>query len=150
MTRTILSLATALFAATALTSAAEACISCEYVPEVVHSKPAGTKTYTKKRIHAAGKERAAPSKRVVKTQTVKKVDTTKKVETAKKAEPAAKVETVETAPAAETTSERGRVSTATLLEMGGRAQTEEPEATTDAGCTKFFPATGQVMQVPCE
>ena len=61
MTRTIFAIVTALLAATALTSAAEACISCDYKPEVVHNPATShsAKTYENKSAHIASKALAA-------------------------------------------------------------------------------------------
>ena len=86
MTRTVLAIATALLAATTLAPAAEACVSCEYVPPVVNSgtskssegKSYATKPYQKSRSYTAAEERRArvAKKRVVKSEPVAKdIDT---------------------------------------------------------------------------
>ena len=86
MTRTVLAIATALLAATTLAPAAEACISCEYVPSVVHSgtskayegKSYAAKPYKKSRSYTATEERRArvAKKRIVKSEPVaKNIDT---------------------------------------------------------------------------
>lgn len=128
MTRTIFAIGTALLAATTFfASAAEACISCNYVPEVLHTPVKGSAAKrAPKRTYVANKEQAArPAKKriakaapahkkaivakaaPVKKQTVAKAEPTKKV-TVAKAEPAkkdtlAKAEPVtKTEPVAET------------------------------------------------
>ena len=83
MTRTILGIATALLAfATLSAPSAQACISCEYTPEVVtkglKSQP---KTYAKKRVVTPSKEIAAA--RAAKARMAKAAQASKAVETAK-------------------------------------------------------------------
>ena len=77
MAKILLAFAIAFFGAmTVFASAAEACVSCEYVPNVVNSpsKSYGAKRYKKERVNRAAKKRA-----------VKRKTVTKKVETAKTA-----------------------------------------------------------------
>ena len=68
MAKIILAFAIAFFGAmTVFTSAAEACISCDYVPNVVNSpsKSYGAKRYKKERVNRAAKKRKArPAKKV--------------------------------------------------------------------------------------
>ena len=169
MTRTILATATALVAAATLfTSAANACISCEYVPEVVRSSSTlphtghyySAKPYEKK-------EHAAPAKRrVVKSEPVaKKLNTAKieriekaekkvaKIERAEpKAEKVAKAEPVETNKAAE--SESSSISlaandaAATVKDTVTKVEKEAAAKPTD--CKKFFASVGMTLTVPCE
>ncbi len=95
MTRTILGITTGLFAAAAFfVPAAEACISCEYVPSVVHSVP--SKSY--------GHERSAPRRarevfRELRAKKKSRVTETKpsKVEKVQKADKPEKVEKVQKA-----------------------------------------------------
>ena len=85
MAKTILAFAIAFFGAmTVFASAAEACISCDYVPEVVNSpsKSYGAKRYKKERVNRAAKKRKA---RPAKKRAVKRKTITKNVETAKTA-----------------------------------------------------------------
>ncbi len=141
MTRTILSIAIALAAVTALfASAAEACISCSYVPEVVNtpSPSYGAKTYQKKRVHIASKQRQA---RPAKTRVARNEPAARKAE--KTVETAASAP-VETQP--ETASRP--ITTASLDE--GTPPAEEPKAQANVGCKKFFPAVGMTVTVPCE
>lgn len=139
MTRTFLAIATAVLAATTLCApAAQACISCNYVPEVVHSplkKIYGARSFGRKRVVLANKERGArpAQKRVAKADTV-----TKTVETAK-------TRPVETQPE----SESRTISTASLLDAEP-TPAKETEVASDVGCKKFFPAVGMTLTVPCE
>lgn len=173
MTRITLTIAAAVMAAsTMFTSSAEACISCEYVPEVLkagQSKSRKQQVYAskptpKKRVAKAVPVRKAPKKidiakapapkKVI--QTAKAPEQAKPVETAKTETPATETaKTEETATAPETTSEPREkpISTAALLEGRGNAASEEKPAATDegaTGCKKFFPAVGMTLTVPCE
>lgn len=137
MTRTIFAIATALLSATTLFApAAEACISCEYTPEVVSvgSKSHAAKTYEKTSARLA-KERAAKAQMIA-----------RKVETAKAA-PAAttKVAAVEAQPANETKT----ISSASPV-AAEAAPAEETKVAVDVGCKKFVPAVGATVTVPCE
>lgn len=137
MTRTVLAAAVALIAtATSFTSAAEACISCEYVPEVVNT-PVRGKAYQKKRIVVAAKPADV---RVAKKRIVKPAPVTKDVA-------AAKVD--ETATQTEDTCAAKQIPTAALLEAKPTAA-KKPEIVADLGCKKFFATIGQTLTVPCE
>jgi hypothetical protein len=150
MTRTILATAAALLGAmTLLTPAAEACISCEYVPSVAHSpSPSyGGTHYRVKRVYARAVERSAgPSrKRIVKSEPVKKVNVAKAVDTAP-----VKSEAPEKADAE---TENSTISTATLdtaENVVEKASTKEANASPNVGCKKFFPTVGMTLTVPCE
>ena len=140
MNRTILAIATALLSASTLfASAAQACISCEYTPEVVNTPVRGQGAFQKKRSYVAAKGiPARPSKKkpakvaVAKAEPVKKL-APRKIEAAK----AAPVETpkVESKP----------VETAALDEAEAAPAAEAPaavEAPQEAGpatCKKFVP-----------
>jgi hypothetical protein len=165
MTRTLLSAAAALFAATALVApAAQACISCEYVPEVVNTpvySHGGGGYYAKKRIiTTAAKKRAPAKKQIVETKAAPK-----KVETAK-ADPI-EADPVDVAPAkTEAESENSTISTASVepsksVEPTSETKTEdkteakkaageEPKVSANVGCKKFFPTVGMTLSVPCE
>lgn len=142
MTRTALTTAVAMFAAaTFFASTAQACISCNYVPEVVNT-PSKGKTYQKKRVVIAASPGAVqPSnKRLTKPQRVAKAEpVARKVETAK-AEPAKPVES---------NNNVRPISTAALLEARS-APAAKPEVVADLGCKKFFPTIGTTVTVPCE
>ena len=152
MTRTVLAIATALVVAVTLsTSAANACISCEYVPEVVRSSSTLPHTghYYSAKPYASNKEHAAPAKRrVVKSEPVAK----KRI---LKSEPAAKmVETAATTPVkAESENENSTISTAAVDLSENTGANEAPiEAASDrnVGCKKYFPTVGMTLTVPCE
>lgn len=141
MTRTISAIATVLLAATGFfASNAEACISCDYVPEVSKSssKPPVAKQ-KKERAYKATKERAArpPKKQIAKPQPAP--DKSDTVDTATKTVP------VET----QTGTEGSGVSTAALGE-GEEKPAEEPAANGEVGCKKFSPTAGTTINVPCE
>lgn len=138
MTRSVLAAAVALIAtATSFTSSAEACISCEYVPEVVNT-PVRGKTYQKKRVVAAAKPAdVAVSKR---KRLAKPAPVTREVAAAKVEETATEKEDVRPAKP---------ISTAALLEARPTAA-REPEVVAGLGCKKFFATIGQTLTVPCE
>lgn len=161
MTRLTLSIATALIAASAFFSpAAQACISCEYVPEVLK---AGEKKHARKQQLYVARPAPTPRKRIAKSPParksieVAKAPAPKKIQTVKAPAPAPAqpVEAAKAEPAApegtaqEPTSKP--VSTASLIEAGGAGNTEEPQAADNAtSCKKFFPAVGMTLTVPCE
>lgn len=131
MTRTILTIASAILAASTLVaSQAQACISCNYVPEVVHTPSPNHGYPARKRI--AVKEHAIPAKpRIVKSQVAeKKRVAAKKVDIAK-------------APAAKETKVAEAAKPAT--------ETSEPATqVADLGCRKFIATVGTTVSVPCE
>lgn len=138
MTRTVLAAAVAVIAtATSFATSAEACISCEYVPEVVNT-PVRGKPYQKKRIAVAAKPAdvaLSKQKRLAKPAPV-----TREAAAAKVDETA--TQTQEARPAKP-------ISTAALLEAKPAAA-RHPEVVADLGCKKFFATIGQTLTVPCE
>ena len=149
MARNILALGTAFFvAASVFGSAAQACISCNYVPEVVNTPVRGQAALgasKKQRAYAANakKERAArkPTTQIAKAAPVSKSTVAAKV--TKEAAVPAPVETVKDVP----------VSVASVIERKELALNdvkEEAAAVADVGCKKFFPAVGMTLTVPCE
>jgi hypothetical protein len=170
VTRTVLATAAALIAAgTLFTSAANACISCEYVPEVVRSSSTLPHTghYYAPPSHNSNKDYSAPAKRrVVKSEPVArklniaKGDKADKVEKVERAE--AKVEKktekkVAKAEAAGTTkdadSENSSISLAsndeaTVKDTVAKVAKEVTAKPTD--CKKFFASVGMTLTVPCE
>lgn len=150
MTRIHFTIGTALLAASMMFggSAAQACISCNYVPEVVHTpvKGAPMKRAQKQRV---AKEQVRPAK--------KRISKTAPVAVAK-AEPVAKpaekkIETATAAPAETTTPTEPRetpISVASVLDKKGMPADETTEVAQDVGCKKFFPAVGMTLSVPCE
>jgi len=145
MNRTILAIATALLSAsTLLASAAQACISCEYTPEVVNTPVRGHSAFQKKSTYVAAREiPARPSKKkpakvaVAKAEPVKTL-APKKIETAK-AEPVV-------APKAESKP----VETASLNEVEAVSADEEQKVAGALTCKKFIPTAGMTVTVPCE
>jgi hypothetical protein len=150
MTRKITAIATALFAGAALfASAAEACISCNYVPEVVNTpvlSHGGTHSYARKRVYTATKKGSAHEKRTfTKKVAPKKVDVAKSapIET-----PAAIEADVETENSAITTSSVDESETKETKKTEA-ASAEEPKESKNVGCSKFFPTVGMTLEVPC-
>ena len=167
MTRSFLATAAALIAATTLyTSAAQACLSCEYVPEVVRSS--STLPHTGHYYAAEPymkKERSAPARRVVRIESVaKKLNVAKadkadkveraeaKVEKVEKAEKkVAKAEPAETTKAAE--SENSSISLASNDVAPAKATVAKATKEVSAkptDCKKFFASVGMTLTVPCE
>jgi len=142
MTRTALTIATALFAGFFAASSAQACISCEYVPEVVKAGEAShAKRMKQKRIDAAAQARKAPAKeRIAKAEAPAKRVAPKTVETAAAEPVETKTETV-TIAAPET-------ATTALAKKPVKVAVAE---TTDSGtsCMKFMPTIGKTIEVPC-
>ena len=149
MTRTILAIATAFLAVmTVFASAADAGFKVRLgfggpLPAfTAHgpSKSYGAKRHKTKRIYKAAKRRKA---RTAKKRIVKRTTTAKKVETAK------------TAPIkTEAENENSTISTASL-DKNDTVETEatakdEPKASRNVGCKKFFPTVGMTLTVPCE
>jgi hypothetical protein len=116
VTRTILAFAAAAVAAMTFASAAEACISCEYVPEVLKSGNATShggssyseRSYKKSRSYTAAEERKSRKKKVVKSE-----PKSKKVDTADREPAARKVDTADRAPSkSDAKTENSSISTA--------------------------------------
>jgi hypothetical protein len=164
VTRTIFAALVA--AASLLPSGAQACISCEYVPEVVRSSSTLPHTghYYVPPSHSSNKDYSAPAKRrVVKSEpvarklNVAKGDKADKVERAeakveKKAEKkVAKAEPTETKKVAD--SENSSISLASndvaaVKETVAKTAKEVSAKPTD--CKKFFASVGMTLTVPCE
>ena len=177
MTRTILATA-ALAAATALAStSAQACLSCEYVPEVV--KPHATSPLAYGRGDNEVSHRSSSSYSSVKRRIAKSVDEPRqekfakaqKAEMAKvakadtndspkpakvaKAEPIEKVEKKAEKTIAKVETENSSVTLASNADLAtnAKAPVEETTATTAAkttDCKKFFASVGMTLSVPCE
>lgn len=141
VTRTGLALAAALFGmAACLSSTAQACVSCEYVPEVAQK---AAEKPSQKRTPAIAKERASrPQKRIAKKPPP--------VKAVPAQEEASKTAPAETPPENQTST----ASTAALAETGRTApaaETKTPEATAGAGeCKKFSATAGTTITVPCK
>jgi hypothetical protein len=172
VTRKFLALAAALLAAPALfASAAQACISCEYVPEVVRGSQTSDapRSYARERSYVAERERAPAKKRIVRSEPVVKqqVDTAEAEPVAKRAKsenssvasvavtPVTEQAKVESNVDAKTArSENSSISVAST-EEAAPAKTPVAAATKEASakpvdCKKFFPSVGLTLSVPCE
>ena len=143
MAKTLLAITIAFFGAmTVFAPAAEACISCEYVPEVLNStsksnnpsKSYKSKRSTKKRTYTRTKKRKA--------RPAKKVDTAKT--------PPIDVETEDKNSAISAASVK---TNATIVENAVETETkpkDKPRTTKNVGCKKFFPSVGMTLTVTCE
>jgi len=165
VTRKILAIATALLAAPMLlASAAEACISCEYVPEVVKGSQTSTpaKPYVKERARAVVKQRntRAAKKRSVepaakKVETAEpapvKTQTNNENSTIAGAAEAAVTETATVEPNA-VRSESSSIALAStdVAATESVAETAKEAAAKSGDCKKFFPSAGMTLTVPCE
>jgi hypothetical protein len=164
MTRTILATATLLVAAATFTSAANACISCEYVPPVVRSSSTlphnghyyAAEPYMKKRT-----VKAAIVSRQLKAAKIAKIAKAAKAEPVKvaKAEPVAKVAKAEKkiAKIAEKAveSENSSVSLASASDVAATVKSEVEKTVQQVtakptDCKKFFASVGMTLTVPCE
>lgn len=179
MTRTAIAIATAaIAAATLFTSAAQACISCEYTPEVARSSSSGggeARSYSRRSYSATIERRERTSKRRTadreRAKSVKSAKSEKSDEprskrsvasTEKRVEPTTSAETkttekkVETAAAFPAVNENSTITTATLQPASDTPSSSKPvtaDATTvkaEVGCKKFFPTVGLTLSVPCE
>ena len=139
MTRTIFAIAAASAAAMSLSAPAVACISCEYVPEVVrnHTTSSEPRSHSRSRSYQAVEERRARKSRVSKSydggsktkkhiERAEKADTPSKSESAEKSEPAKKVDTAKVAPE---TAKPAETENSTFAAAGG-SDKKQAEATT--------------------
>lgn len=163
MTRTLPALAAILFAAAAFVApAAEACISCEYVPPVVNTPVHSfSGHYAPRRSYTAVRKRRA---RKIEREVVESKRKARKVETAEKQKPAKKTSVakaqVEKAPVvkapvqAKVESENSAISTASISKSDSDAKSDSKPADQEpgntVGCKKFFPSVGMTLSVPCE
>jgi cytoskeletal protein RodZ len=128
MTRTILGITTGLFAAAAFfVPAAEACISCDYVPSVVHSVPSNSYGHERSAPRRARevfresrekrKSRVTESKpeKVEKVQKADKPEQVEKVQKAEKSTPAPVNAQVENSSLAVSTAARDSVPAKTIV-----------------------------------
>jgi hypothetical protein len=143
------SAAALLAAATLFASAAEACISCNYVPPVVHTPVYGAKHYNKTHAYTHTRKRRAAKKRAVKRRIIESVTRTESI-TSAKIEP-------ETAPA-NTAAVNENSSIGVAKSEAAEVETPKPaksepakrEAKVETDCKKFFPSVGMTLTVPCE
>ncbi|MFA5901085.1 MAG: hypothetical protein WC829_18445 [Hyphomicrobium sp.] len=167
MTRTVLVAATSLIAAALLLSPAQACISCEYVPEVVRNHTTsneGGSYNSSRRSHAYAARRAAPkcdgdeggrkaakvarSSKASKNANVAKLAKPQRSEPVKvaKAEPVAKKSESKSAQ-----DENSSISPAGDKVAAKDEKTPVQEvAVKQTDCKKFFASVGMTLTVPCE
>lgn len=167
MTRTILTTAAALAAASMLASGAQACISCEYVPEVVRSSSTlphtghyySAHSYSSNKAHSAvvAKKRIAKAASVDKPAKVAKIDKAEKVAkvTKPEAEPVkvAKAESADNevaAKPAQSESSSITVAAADVVEKATKAPATKEVVAKPTDCKKFFASVGMTLTVPCE
>jgi hypothetical protein len=145
VTRTILAAATGLFAAVVLfVPAAEACISCNYTPEVVHS-PAKPQAKRPPKARDATADKARPAKkRIAKTPRPAPPAPSKEAEAPKAVE--STEETAQVEPPAEVAPSGS--ATAALNQQAVRAAEPEPEA--EVGCKRYSAQAGTTVTVPCD
>ncbi len=170
MTRTSLTLVTALFAASPffLSVAQAGCIACEYVPEVVRGSQTSDKpAYEREHHYTVERERrASPARRIVRSEPAAKKDDTADREPAKlqavnensSISVMTETETPTNNPTKiEQREERGENSSIALASTQVIA-TAKPPATDAAAeapskpvdCKKFFPSAGLTVTVPCD
>ena len=168
MTRTILATVALLAATTLATTGAQACISCEYVPEVVRSSSTlphtghyyAAEPYQKKQrtIKAAIDRPVIRAAKINKQANIAKAESAAKSEPVKvsKAEPIEKkVEKKAEKTIAKVETENSSVTLASNADVAtnAKAPVEEKTATTAAkptDCKKFFASVGMTLTVPCE
>jgi len=167
MTRSILAIAAAVFAATAFASGAQACISCEYTPPVVNTPvySHGAAHYKRSRSHSnVAARRAAKLRRLeaqaraearalARAEARAEAKAEAKAEAQAKAKAKAEIETAKSAPV-EVDSENSTISTASVgksdTEKVELAPADEPKVSKAVSCKKFFPTVGMTLTVPCE
>lgn len=174
MTRTIVALASAIAAVAAYGTAAQACISCDYVPEVLKSGASGGGSYQARpskrvRDYTEQRERRSSKKRVTtreseppkaKTSTAKAAATVP-TETAQSehsaitttgAAIANQVKAAITPPSSGPQTENSTISTARAAAdtPTDAKPVEHVAADKNVGCKKYFPSTGLTLSVPCE
>jgi hypothetical protein len=173
VTRKFLAVAATLLAAPALfASAAEACISCEYTPEVVKGSQTSDAPAYRARSYErtyVERDRAPAKKRIVRSEPVVKqqVDTAEAEPVAKRAKsenssvasvavtPVTEQAKVETKVDAKTArSENSSISVASTDEAAPAktpvAATTKEASAKPVDCKKFFPSVGLTLSVPCE
>jgi len=167
--RTILTAAAAALAAVAfMGGAAQACISCEYVPEVVrqHStadSPRYTRSHAPRKVYVERKTRRAKTHVARKEAPAKVAKVEKPAKTAKAAKPV-KVAKSEARSAPKQQADK---TISQAAKVPAKATESEPSSITVAAaetsviaagvvenrptdCKKFFPAVGMTLTVPCE
>ena len=179
LTRTALAIAAALLAALPFFgSAAEACISCEYVPPPAvaaqQKSPSVERSAPRRerRKHEASEPREKKKSRVTETakpEKVRKGEQADKVEKAETATPSAEVENssfalvtggqpvvaAKTPAVGNRGSEHSTIATAALKRNDGAVEAANAgdnvaPVSKAQGCSRYFPTVGQTIKVPCE
>ena len=167
MTRAIFAVIAAATAAIACTPPANACISCDYVPEVLnsgaktsHAQPRRERSYTQRherRSKAAKKTAAKREQPVTEAAAIENPAPTKNAEvehstittagTAMSNQVKAAITPEPTGPE----DENSTISTAAAAKPAAQAKpVEQATADHNVGCKKYFPSTGLTLSVPCE
>jgi outer membrane biosynthesis protein TonB len=177
LTRTALAIAAALLAALPFFgSAAEACISCEYVPPPAlaaqQKSPSVERSAPRRERRREASEPRTKKSRVTETakpEKARKVESADKVEEAETATPSAEVENssfalvtgAQPTVAAKTQTPGNRdgehSTIATAAHQGSDGAVEAANAGDSVGsaskaqgCSRYFPTVGQTIKVPCE
>ncbi len=157
MTRTFIATATALIAAgTLLSSGAQACLSCEYVPEVVRPHATSPLAYGRgdNAVSHGSSGGYSVKRRIAKSEPVAKLakaaDKPAKVAKVAKSEPVkvAKADPVEATAAESENSDITVAAADTAAKEAPVAKVEAAAKPTD--CKKFFASVGMTLTVPCE
>lgn len=155
MTRTLIAIAVALVALPALlASSAEACISCNYVPEVARTPappPSAYRSYSKKKPHIdrwLSKGAPAQKRSVAKSQPPKSKPSPRKVDTAKA--PATEQKSASDPRGSGTDDASEAASSGSTSSDTADDVAEKPKVAERSGCVKFFPSIGKTLAVPCE
>jgi hypothetical protein len=178
LTRIALAIAAALLAALPFFgSAAEACISCSYVPPPAaaaqQKSPSVERSAPRRERHREASEPRAKKSRVTETakpEKVRKVEQADKVEKAETATPSAEVENSSfalvtgaeptVAAKTQTPGDRGGGEHSTIATAAHQGSDDAVEAASAGdhvaptskaqGCSRYFPTVGQTIKVPCE
>jgi hypothetical protein len=157
--RTVLAAATALIAAALLPSAAQACISCEYVPEVVRSSSTlphtghyyAAEPYAKKaRSAVEARKRIVKAAPVAKKLNIVKADKVQRTET-KSEKKVAKAERAATKKDVDSESSSISLASNDVAAVKATVAKVAKEITAKpTDCKKFFASVGMTLTVPCE
>lgn len=167
MFRSILAAAAATLSVTAFTSAAQACISCEYVPEVVRENSPSKAKQRRPQTHTAAPRRVRPTIPVIKAAPRQTETAAVKKAPDDKQSTAAETTTATTSPSAsltlmkaETKAQTAKTETAAApvaeapekIETGSTEPAVEPVAAAKepVGCKRFVPAVGVTLTVACD
>jgi len=162
--RSLLAIASALLVAPALfATGAQACISCEYTPEVVKGSQTSDAPRYYAREHVYAVERSAPAKKrfVAERPVAKAVDTADEAPVAKQAKTEAKNENSSISSAASVASAEPKTDAkaarneSSSISVGEKVAAADPAPAKEVSgkatdCKKFFATVGLTLSVPCE